>query len=1536
MRSRRPSIALSGLVLLVLMLGSVAEPAFSQACGYFGENFDPASHSWTYANGQWTVGNGRLNISNIGSGQVAYAATNFSPPDFFFIDADVFLSSHTGGGAFLYPVSEGGDFFLTINGSPVVGVAAVLFPSGNTYLMGWDPVARVWVRSAVYTKPAAGVTSFGIRFTATEIVLRVNRQDTAVKFTGQFDLAPSILNKLRVMAQGDSSTAWFDNICASPVSSRLEVGKIGTGTGTVTSSPAGINCGGSCAATWPTGTRVTLNAAPAAGSTFVAWSEPCTSSGSTCAVTLVGDTEISAQFNLVESPSATTEYKLYFPYCQADPQNFTGFAVSNYSNEPATLQWTAFGANGTPLYAPALAPLAANRQTAKLVQEIFNRPAGSPHSAWLELVSDNPLIGAFSQFGTGAGNQMDGSVPFDRTHTKLYFTRIADGAAAFRGKPAETWLSLANPTNQPVTLELILRGPGDPVTVNRTIPARGFLYQRASTLFGRASITGGHVVATVKSGAGFVGFAQIKLPSQKTALGFNGQPAGLSTSLYSAQLVNLSIYYTSIKLVNTSGSSITATFQAIDDTGQPLGTQVQRTLAAGATLEEDAGQLFNWGNQDKVGTLAVTANRAGLVGDVVFGFSNLSSAAALPLQAGKMTRGIFSQVANLMDKGQLVFFTGLALYNPGTVRADVELRVYSEDGRRTGTKSFQLASKARLSKLLTDADWMPGTQGQVKGYVEVRSSQPLVMQQLFGTGNGTLLSAVPPTVSSTVFGPSGVAVELPPSAGSAKTAVSMISASAGTVTEGSETSVSPVVQVKIEGRLVVEGTEPIRIDIPVTGTVSDPQRLYAKVRISTGHKLPVLGSYDANRKVYSVHVFGLRRDWAMGVVQGNRPRRLLPTEMPGGASPQAVVQTPTTWAATDFEFVNEASSIMTDQQVQTSLRPVAKEIMAAYRDAGFRSPRLWIDPNTKLPRIYILEKGGISFYAPCTAPECAAEDPTVYASTEGGKDGMLLGAIYIDYKAFKADLEPSGKTIGYLLAHEIFHAVQAGYGYTSKSEKGFNNRDWSTATAYEEGTADLAGMTYQLRGKPLGPHVGLVGPAQASDLRGVRMYLDQPLDDYRKSWPYQRRDFFAFLAKRYFSGQGLNFLKGLWEQLATTSDRDPDTLTPAGFLPVYRQGMDTFLRARQTSLPRAYFEFALERSINHDPAYLLYAAEANDDEMKPKEPSRAVFYDDKGYRTWADPVGVEQVIDKLSPLTTIMAYTDVPAGRDEETSLELTFNIENGSPKRLLDEEGVALVIFRLTYGVLVQNNPSIVVTDVSKPVQVPLDQDTSHLLIMVSNCYVRERVVKVTIAAKPVQADLLWMAIGGDNSDPNRTQVPDWWQVWEQPLAGGEHLPYAQIKGVRLTYQANGTDFTYDRTWTQTWAGGAEGTFTLSGTGKLLANAYPSGYVPAEGVELEGTLTGAISRASSTTDWNTFREYTLSIPFKIRAIYDVTGIAKPVDGYDPLFLMVNEVFMSQGQYSMSGSYRQYRKSDGTLAVSDDKTLNGTTKRFLVYLKRKK
>jgi hypothetical protein len=77
----------------------------------------------------------------------------------------------------------------------------------------------------------------------------------------------------------------------------LTVNKVGGGAGTVTSTPAGINCGATCSISFNNNTMVTLTATPAAGSAFTSWTGACTGSGA-CTVTMSAARTVTAMFGV--------------------------------------------------------------------------------------------------------------------------------------------------------------------------------------------------------------------------------------------------------------------------------------------------------------------------------------------------------------------------------------------------------------------------------------------------------------------------------------------------------------------------------------------------------------------------------------------------------------------------------------------------------------------------------------------------------------------------------------------------------------------------------------------------------------------------------------------------------------------------------------------------------------------------------------------------------------------------------------------------------------------------------------------------------------------------------------------------------------------------------------------------------------------------------------------------------------------------------------------------------------------------------------
>src|SRR5690348_12506631 len=76
-----------------------------------------------------------------------------------------------------------------------------------------------------------------------------------------------------------------------PAPVQLSVQIAGTSSGTIRSSPSGIDCSPSCSADFVAGTQVTLTAVPSSNSFFKGWSGACSGVG-VCKVTLTSNTSV--------------------------------------------------------------------------------------------------------------------------------------------------------------------------------------------------------------------------------------------------------------------------------------------------------------------------------------------------------------------------------------------------------------------------------------------------------------------------------------------------------------------------------------------------------------------------------------------------------------------------------------------------------------------------------------------------------------------------------------------------------------------------------------------------------------------------------------------------------------------------------------------------------------------------------------------------------------------------------------------------------------------------------------------------------------------------------------------------------------------------------------------------------------------------------------------------------------------------------------------------------------------------------------------
>ena len=119
-----------------------------------------------------------------------------------------------------------------------------------------------------------------------------------------------------------------------PVTFALAVAKAGAGGGTVASTPAGIDCGATCASSFVSGTVVSLAATPAAGSIFAGWGGACSGTGA-CSVTMDAARSVTATFTLETSIPRLVNLSTRVPVRTGNDVMIGGFIIGG--TQPKTV-----------------------------------------------------------------------------------------------------------------------------------------------------------------------------------------------------------------------------------------------------------------------------------------------------------------------------------------------------------------------------------------------------------------------------------------------------------------------------------------------------------------------------------------------------------------------------------------------------------------------------------------------------------------------------------------------------------------------------------------------------------------------------------------------------------------------------------------------------------------------------------------------------------------------------------------------------------------------------------------------------------------------------------------------------------------------------------------------------------------------------------------------------------------------------------------------------------------------------------------------
>ena len=424
----------------------------------------------------------------------------------------------------------------------------------------------------------------------------------------------------------------------------------------------------------------------------------------------------------------------------ADESEETGIVMANLSEADTTLTAWAYGMTGVEIRGekitnPVSLPVSPNEQQAIVDWQVFGESLRQENGeGWLKLEStENQVVGFFMIFNDST-TYMDGANATTEGMDDFVFTEI-EGEGF-------TEINAANPNAEAVTVRLRLwdeNGQPKGSEVQRQISGHGLLKEQLTELFSGVEVLEGDYVYVISDGE-VVPFEYMgKKPD--FVYGLSGQAvAGGDTMMYAPQYVaGGGVYRTTISVVNLDATDGTVTLRLIGDDGIQIGdARVLGIKGRGKLRITDQNFFAETAAQVVTGYVVITSDGVRLAGNVVFGDPERNQfASSLPLVSELLREMVFGHVVT----GEL-YWTGIAVMNPGQSDAGVTIRLYDPRGNLIRSRYVEIPAGRRTIGLLTE--YFDGLleEGFERGYMRISADKGLASFALFGKGL-TFLSAIP-------------------------------------------------------------------------------------------------------------------------------------------------------------------------------------------------------------------------------------------------------------------------------------------------------------------------------------------------------------------------------------------------------------------------------------------------------------------------------------------------------------------------------------------------------------------------------------------------------------------------------------------------------------------------------------------------------------------------------------------------------------------------------------------------------------------------
>ncbi len=450
-----------------------------------------------------------------------------------------------------------------------------------------------------------------------------------------------------------------------------------------------------------------------------------------------------APYYALAVPASTLGTALSLPIDPQGEQTPATLGLVNAGTVPANTSLTAFASDGTTLAAnPTTAPLQPGQQTAQTFGNLGAPSLGL--TSWVQAYANVPGTVGVALLDDPGGLE---SLPFTASATTL----VVPGVELTATQSTELDIANATPFSNGVTLELHDTTGALIDSYYVTLPAKGSFSSEASPLFPDAAATfQGYIIVR---GAERLTAAVLTRPVNSLSA-LNGQPLTLgtvaSTTLYAPHFQIGGGTAARLDIVNPTTVDAHVTIQANKDDGTLLAKNISVTIAAGTQYWSDIATAFALSPTGfTAGSITVTSDLSGLVGDVTFGdrtgpVNHQTSIALGP----PLTSAIVPYVVNTAELPMTLY-----VMNAGSGTATVNVSVLGADGSVTGGGTLTIPAEGRSVQALSQL--AAASAGQTGGAIQINSNQPVAAVAMILPAS--LLSdfaSIPAVASSLVVGAS--------------------------------------------------------------------------------------------------------------------------------------------------------------------------------------------------------------------------------------------------------------------------------------------------------------------------------------------------------------------------------------------------------------------------------------------------------------------------------------------------------------------------------------------------------------------------------------------------------------------------------------------------------------------------------------------------------------------------------------------------------------------------------------------------------------